>query len=65
MSDEPPRDRPLLDAPDALLGGVLRIAEKRVSWVLEFADVKTLLELLAMAYVQGLDDASEISGKVP
>lgn len=55
------RPRLLFAAPDPLLANVLRIAEKRVGWVLEFADTKTLLELLAMAYVQGLDDTSTIT----
>lgn len=50
--------RSLFDTSDEHLEEILLLAEKRVGWVLEYATEKTVLELLAMAYVQGLDDAS-------
>lgn len=61
MSVARPRTRSLYDAPNERLEEILSLAEHRVSWVLEHAQEKTLLELLAMAYVQGIDDAAATS----
>ena len=55
----PRHRRSLYDGPAENLAEIRRLAQARVTWVLEYAGEKTLVELLSMAYVQAIVDTAE------